>query len=194
MASKNVCDHLWAITNVKAAVRQECEECVKTGADWVHLRTCHRYGVTICCDSSPNQHASKHAHASGHPVIASSQPGNARCNAIATRRWRGISWRALSLPPWPRSCPTVFAARLQSYYVDVTHLQANKGEVVLTSATMFHLDPREIATAGDMPNDTSMFEKSGLSIALGPRHMSRPHPKKKVLRTRSSDLFSLAHD
>jgi hypothetical protein len=36
---------------------------------------CQTCGVTLCCDSSPNQHASKHAHASGHPVIASAQPG-----------------------------------------------------------------------------------------------------------------------
>src|SRR5262245_38919816 len=39
----------------------------------VHLRTC-KCGVTLCCDSSPNRHASKHAHTSGHPVIASAQP------------------------------------------------------------------------------------------------------------------------
>jgi hypothetical protein len=75
MASEDTCVHLRAITTIRRAERQECEECVKIGSDWVHLRTCQRCGVTLCCDSSPNQHASKHAHASGHPVIASAQPG-----------------------------------------------------------------------------------------------------------------------
>jgi uncharacterized UBP type Zn finger protein len=68
------CSHIAAITVVKHPQLLECAECVKTGDDWVHLRTCQECGVTLCCDSSPNQHASKHARASGHPVIASAQP------------------------------------------------------------------------------------------------------------------------
>jgi hypothetical protein len=71
------CSHLNAIASVKQPQRRDCEECVKIGADWVHLRTCQECGVTLCCDSSPNRHASKHAHQSGHPVIASAQPGEA---------------------------------------------------------------------------------------------------------------------
>src|SRR6478672_9436041 len=62
-------------TTIKQPTRHECAECVKIGAQWVHLRTCQQCGVTLCCDSSPNQHASKHARASRHPVIASAQPG-----------------------------------------------------------------------------------------------------------------------
>ena len=73
--SETICSHLAAITSVKPAKRHECEECVKIGARWVHLRTCQECGVTLCCDSSPNRHASKHAKASGHPVIASAEPG-----------------------------------------------------------------------------------------------------------------------
>lgn len=69
------CVHLRAITTVRRPQRQECAECVKIGAQWVHLRTCQTCGVTLCCDSSPNRHASKHAHASGHPVVASAEPG-----------------------------------------------------------------------------------------------------------------------
>jgi hypothetical protein len=69
------CSHLNAIDSVKKAERPECAECVKIGASWVHLRTCQQCGVTLCCDSSPNRHASKHAHATGHPVIASAQSG-----------------------------------------------------------------------------------------------------------------------
>jgi hypothetical protein len=72
---EGACAHLSAITSVKPPEDRVCEECVKIGSSWVHLRTCQECGVTLCCDSSPNRHASKHAHASGHPVIASAQPG-----------------------------------------------------------------------------------------------------------------------
>jgi hypothetical protein len=68
------CAHLDAITTVKHAKHRECEECVKIGSRWLHLRTCQECGVTLCCDSSPNRHASKHAAAIGHPVIASAEP------------------------------------------------------------------------------------------------------------------------
>jgi hypothetical protein len=69
------CSHIANIESVKHPQQLECAECVKIGARWVHLRTCQQCGVTLCCDSSPNQHASKHADTSGHPVIASAQPG-----------------------------------------------------------------------------------------------------------------------
>ena len=69
------CVHLEAIETVKPPRKRECEECVKIGGSWVHLRTCQTCGVTLCCDSSPNRHASKHARAVSHPVIASAQPG-----------------------------------------------------------------------------------------------------------------------
>lgn len=73
--SKAPCHHITAITSVRHAARRECEECVKTGARWVHLRTCQECGTTRCCDSSPNKHASKHAREDGHPVVASAEPG-----------------------------------------------------------------------------------------------------------------------
>jgi hypothetical protein len=69
------CSHFQAITTVKPARRRECDECVKVHDEWVHLRTCQECGATLCCDSSPNRHATKHAHSSGHPVIASAEPG-----------------------------------------------------------------------------------------------------------------------
>jgi hypothetical protein len=70
------CAHLSAITTVKHARRRECDDCVKVDARWVHLRTCQECGTTLCCDSSPNRHATRHARASGHPVIASAEPGD----------------------------------------------------------------------------------------------------------------------
>jgi Cof subfamily protein (haloacid dehalogenase superfamily) len=59
------------------------------------------------------------------------------------------------------------AARSQPYYVDVTHPEANKGGVVAWLAKHYEIDPSEIATIGDMPNDVSMFTPAGMSIAMG---------------------------
>lgn len=69
------CSHLSAITSIKHAKRQECDECVKIGSRWVHLRTCQECGATLCCDNSPKRHATAHARSSKHPVIASAEPG-----------------------------------------------------------------------------------------------------------------------
>lgn len=69
------CGHIAAINAVKHPKRRECTECVAIGSRWLHLRTCQQCEATLCCDSSPNRHATKHAHASGHPVIASAEPG-----------------------------------------------------------------------------------------------------------------------
>lgn len=73
--SAQACGHIKSIDEVKGPKRRECEECVKIGSGWVHLRTCQTCGGTRCCDSSPNKHASKHARQSTHPVIASAEVG-----------------------------------------------------------------------------------------------------------------------
>jgi hypothetical protein len=73
--SNGACDHILAVKTVKQPKRRQCEECVKIGSRWVHLRTCQECGGTRCCDSSPNKHASKHSRASGHPVVASAEVG-----------------------------------------------------------------------------------------------------------------------
>ena len=52
-----------------------CEDCLATGGRWLHLRMCMTCGKIGCCDSSPNRHATRHAKASGHPIIRSAQPG-----------------------------------------------------------------------------------------------------------------------
>ena len=69
------CLHITQIETVKSSKTHVCEACVAIGSKWVHLRTCQDCGVTLCCDSSPNRHASKHAGSTGHPVIASAEPG-----------------------------------------------------------------------------------------------------------------------
>jgi uncharacterized UBP type Zn finger protein len=52
-----------------------CEDCVKTGDGWVHLRMCLDCGHVGCCDSSKNKHATKHFQHSGHPLMRSAEPG-----------------------------------------------------------------------------------------------------------------------
>ena len=78
MAESN-CPHIEAIESLKQPKAHECEECVKIHARWVHLRTCQTCGVTLCCDSSPNRHASRHAAEHGHPIVLSFEPGEDWC-------------------------------------------------------------------------------------------------------------------
>ena len=62
---------------------------------------------------------------------------------------------------------TASAARSQPYYLDVTHPDANKGHVVIALSEALSIPPSQIATIGDMRNDVLMFQKSGVSIAMG---------------------------
>ncbi len=57
------------------ASAEGCEECLKMGDSWVHLRICKECGHVGCCDSSKNKHATKHFQATGHPIMRSWQPG-----------------------------------------------------------------------------------------------------------------------
>jgi hypothetical protein len=68
------CTHLNQIREVTPSANG-CEECLKTGDSWVHLRLCLTCGHVGCCDSSKNKHATKHFHATNHPIIQSFQPG-----------------------------------------------------------------------------------------------------------------------
>jgi uncharacterized UBP type Zn finger protein len=76
-----------------------CEECLKTGSRWVHLRLCLTCGHVGCCDSSPGQHATKHFHASRHAVMASFEAGE---------RWAWCFVDELELP-----VPEAFSAYLR---------------------------------------------------------------------------------
>ena len=70
----DLCVHLKKAHDVKAHSKI-CEECLKLGDSWVHLRLCLACGNVGCCDDSKNQHATKHYHATKHPVIRSIEPG-----------------------------------------------------------------------------------------------------------------------
>jgi uncharacterized UBP type Zn finger protein len=69
-----ICQHLQGLEPAPART-DGCEECLKTGMSWVHLRLCLTCGHVGCCDSSPGRHATRHFNRTGHPVIASYEPG-----------------------------------------------------------------------------------------------------------------------
>ena len=68
------CTHLAQIHEVTPSARG-CEDCLKTGGAWVHLRLCKTCGHVGCCDSSPNRHATVHFQQTEHPIIKSFEPG-----------------------------------------------------------------------------------------------------------------------
>ncbi len=68
------CTHLDTIRDVKPS-SVGCEECLKIGDSWVHLRECLECGHVGCCDDSKNKHATKHFRKTGHPIMRSFQPG-----------------------------------------------------------------------------------------------------------------------
>ena len=67
------CDHLTGLKPITARTLG-CEECLKLGTPWVHLRLCLSCGHVGCCDSSPGRHATRHFHDTSHPVVASFEP------------------------------------------------------------------------------------------------------------------------
>ena len=68
------CTHLDTIRPVTPGT-PGCEECLQIGQGWVHLRLCLACGHVGCCDNSPGRHATKHFHATTHPLIRSLEPG-----------------------------------------------------------------------------------------------------------------------
>ena len=70
------CEHLKSMRRVEPSAGG-CEDCLRLGTEWVHLRLCMTCGHVGCCDDSPMKHATAHFHATGHPVIRSFEPGEA---------------------------------------------------------------------------------------------------------------------
>ena len=68
------CTHLSEIRNVTPSA-DGCEDCLKSGSRWLHLRLCMECGHVGCCDDSPNRHATKHFHKTNHAIIKSFEPG-----------------------------------------------------------------------------------------------------------------------
>jgi uncharacterized UBP type Zn finger protein len=67
------CGHLDQVADVEPSA-QGCEDCLRTGDRWVHLRMCRTCGHVGCCDSSPNRHATAHFRSTGHPLVTSYEP------------------------------------------------------------------------------------------------------------------------
>jgi Cof subfamily protein (haloacid dehalogenase superfamily) len=86
----------------------------------------------------------------------------------------------------------VSASRSQSYYLDVTHPDANKGRVVKFLSATYEIPTDEIATIGDMPNDVLMFAHSGLSIAMGNADREVQRAARHVTTTNDEDGFANA--
>ncbi len=69
------CAHVPMAKDPPARTPDGCEECLASGDRWVNLRLCRTCGHVGCCDSSKNKHATKHFHATKHPVMRSFEPG-----------------------------------------------------------------------------------------------------------------------
>ena len=76
MSASPICSHLdqVEVTALPESI-EGCEECLKVGDPWLHLRICLTCGKVGCCDDSPNKHATAHARDDGHPLIRSLEPG-----------------------------------------------------------------------------------------------------------------------
>jgi Zn-finger in ubiquitin-hydrolases and other protein len=70
----DTCTHLTEVEPVSPS-SEGCEDCLRIGDRWVHLRMCQMCGHVGCCDSSPNKHATAHHRETGHPIVRSFEPG-----------------------------------------------------------------------------------------------------------------------
>ncbi|MGH9388242.1 MAG: UBP-type zinc finger domain-containing protein [Vicinamibacteria bacterium] len=74
MKEGSACGHRGEIREVYPSA-QGCEDCLRTGERWVHLRACMSCGHVGCCDSSPNRHATEHYEKTSHPIVRSMERG-----------------------------------------------------------------------------------------------------------------------
>jgi uncharacterized UBP type Zn finger protein len=74
MIDENGCAHLSQMREVEASA-DGCEDCLKIGDFWMHLRLCMVCGHVGCCDNSKNKHATAHFHETRHPIMKSFEPG-----------------------------------------------------------------------------------------------------------------------
>src|SRR5262249_34108263 len=86
----------------------------------------------------------------------------------------------------------ISAARSQPYYLDVTNLDANKGEVVRMLSTLLAIPLEQIATIGDQANDVLMFKQSGISIAMGNASEEVQHAATYVTTSNEDEGFARA--
>ena len=113
------------------------------------------------------------------------------------------SWSesATTTTHWPRPnkrlallSASISATRSSAYYLDVTDIKANKGEVVVTLSQMLSIPTEQIVTIGDMSTDALMFHTSGISIAMGNALDDVKAQATYVTRTNQEDGFAYAMD
>jgi hypothetical protein len=98
------CEHFGGMRDLTAA-SNGCEECLALGASWTELRICLRCGHVGCCEDSKHAHAFQHFHATGHPTIASFEPGQTWAWCYVHRRYfdpmpPGVPKRRSTLEAW----------------------------------------------------------------------------------------------
>jgi hypothetical protein len=71
----DACTHLGVVDETAEPSSTGCEDCLRTGDGWRHLRMCRVCGHVGCCDSSPHKHATAHNASTGHPLVSSYEPG-----------------------------------------------------------------------------------------------------------------------
>jgi ubiquitin-hydrolase Zn-finger-containing protein len=92
MAKTKVCRHVEGIQTVTPSALG-CEECLKIGSKWVHLRLCRTCGHVGCCDDSPHRHATQHFHGTGHPIIEGYDPPEGWGWCYVDEAWLDLSDR-----------------------------------------------------------------------------------------------------
>lgn len=96
------CTHIREIAEVTPSA-DGCEDCLRTGDTWVHLRLCMTCGHVGCCDSSRNRHATRHAQGTGHPIVRSFEPGE-------DWGWCYVDQIGLDPTGWPIQGPTAHSS------------------------------------------------------------------------------------
>lgn len=84
------CEHVTE-TTIRSVTRpgRGCEDCLRIGGRWLHLRQCLTCGHVACCDSSPHRHATAHNHRTHHPIVSSAEPGETWCWCYVDERTLG---------------------------------------------------------------------------------------------------------
>src|SRR5258707_1083351 len=169
----DTCAHIDSIdtSHVKQPTKRECEECVKIGDRWLHLRTCQKCGVTLCCDSSPNQHASKHARAT-FVDFREVAPGTATHDMYLDASGKPTrdsveGWRSAAVPGMVRGMEmalTKYGARSWADNIAPSIELAGKGIPVSYALAASLKGSKSLASS---PESKHTFQKDGAFFQIG---------------------------
>ena len=134
------CSHMKQI-KFKSTETDVCEECIKIGDTWVHLRLCLECGHVGCCDSSKNKHATKHFHRSKHPLIRSIEPGEAWIWCYVDETFAG------------RNCGVsvyLLFSQTKNQWMAVSHTASSIRFMPINMAITISMSPPATASSGTM--------------------------------------------